>query len=107
MLYIVIGISVCVIVTIIAIYFSYSSGSSIGSGGRTSTMEKGTDRGGGDYKNFPLSNSTNCAEACVADKMCKSWAWGPYGANPNCFLKNTVPPLAKLPGYADSGVISG
>lgn len=60
------------------------------------TVEKNTDRPGGDYKDFDLSESKYqlCQNACANDSSCQAYTYvnpGVQGSKARCWLKNTVP----------------
>ncbi len=60
-------------------------------------VEFNTDRTGGDYTHVTLPTGSvylHCQALCMADGQCKAWTFvkaGVQGANPRCWLKNTVP----------------
>ena len=61
------------------------------------TIEKNTDRPGGDYHNFVLTKPqpNECRKACKSDAQCLAYTYvkpGVQGAQARCWLKNTVPP---------------
>jgi hypothetical protein len=61
------------------------------------TVEKNTDRWGGDYHNFFMAKPqpNDCRKACLADAKCLAYTYvkpGIQGAQARCWLKNTVPP---------------
>jgi len=61
----------------------------------SNTMEDNTDRQGGDYRHFDLAspNPSLCEQACAGDPNCQAFTYvrpGFQGANPQCWLKNTV-----------------
>lgn len=66
--------------------------------------EPGTDRRGGDYRNFdlPRADWRLCESACNGDARCRAWTVR-LGATPRCWLKSTVPNKRPASGY-DSGV---
>lgn len=71
------------------------------------TVENNTDRSGGDYKDFDLSeaNYEMCQNACASDSNCRSYTYvrpGVQGASARCWLKSSVPSSA-----ASSCCISG
>lgn len=61
-------------------------------------FEPNSDRPGGDYMNmnFPSNwGAEACQALCKANGTCKAWTWvkaGVQGANPRCWLKQSVPP---------------
>lgn len=60
------------------------------------TVENNTDRPGGDYKDFDLSEAKYqlCQNACANDSSCQSYTYvrpGVQGSAARCWLKNTVP----------------
>ena len=77
------------------------------------TAANRTDRPGGDYSNFDLTNLgasfRDCREACALDVRCRAYTFvnaGVQGPHPRCWLKTTVPPTR----YSDccvSGVLPG
>jgi hypothetical protein len=67
-----------------------------GQGSPHMTVEKGTDRPGGDYRNFSLEKpqANDCRKACVADTQCKAYTYvkpGIQGPQARCWLKSVVP----------------
>jgi hypothetical protein len=74
--------------------------------------EVGVDRWGADYRHFSLAASNgadNCAQACAADKRCRSWTFvmpGVVGPQALCRLKSAVP-HAKEDPCCISGIASG
>lgn len=60
-----------------------------------SDLEKGFDRPGSDYKNFPLDGGPErCQQACAEDPNCKAFTWvrpGVQGPQARCWLKGGVP----------------
>jgi hypothetical protein len=62
------------------------------------TLDFNTDRPGHDFTNVTLPGGTNykaCRTLCNADASCKAWTFvkpGYQGANPRCWLKDSVPP---------------
>jgi hypothetical protein len=60
-----------------------------------SDLEKGFDRPGSDYKNFPLDGGPEeCQQACTSDPNCKAFTWvqpGVQGPKARCWLKSGVP----------------
>lgn len=78
-----------------------------------SGLEAGTNRSGGDFRDFETSASAvDCQAACKADESCRSFTWvkpgvqgpeapcrsftwvkpGAQGVKSHCWLKNDVPP---------------
>jgi hypothetical protein len=60
------------------------------------TVEKNTDRPGGDYDNFAMERpqAAQCRAACKADTQCKAYTYvkpGIQGPDARCWLKYTVP----------------
>lgn len=60
------------------------------------TVENNTDRPGGDYQNFDLSEAKYqlCQNACANDSSCQAYTYvrpGVQGSKARCWLKNTVP----------------
>ena len=59
------------------------------------SVEYDTDRGGGDYKNFDMSEANHevCRNYCAADSTCKAYTYTKPGggASAHCWLKNSVP----------------
>lgn len=60
------------------------------------TVEKDTDRPGGDYRNFVMekANANDCRKTCKADAQCKAYTYvkpGIQGPKARCWLKNVVP----------------
>ena len=54
----------------------------------------GIDRPGRDYRNFPVSSSSECQHACNAEGKCQAWTYvkpGVQGASARCWLKHSVP----------------
>jgi hypothetical protein len=65
--------------------------------GQNFTVENSTDRPGGDYQNFDLSESKfeSCQAACANDPNCQAYTYvhpNVQGSKARCWLKNTVPP---------------
>ena len=59
------------------------------------SIEPGTDRMGGDYKGFAVSDPASCQKACETDPACKAFTFvkaGVKGPQAMCFLKSTIPP---------------
>ena len=55
-----------------------------------------TDRPGGDFTHFPLTNADPalCTRACISDQRCRAYTYvspGVQGSQPVCWLKNLVP----------------
>ncbi len=73
------------------------------------THERGFDRPGGDYRNFPMpSGGANaCRAACRIDGRCRAYTYvdaGVQGPQPRCWLKDQVPdPVANA--RTTSGVL--
>lgn len=68
-------------------------------------LEMNTDRGGNDYRNFPLVAPAPelCQAECAADSACHAWTYTPpTNGTPRCWLKNAVPPA-----YSSEGMVSG
>ena len=88
--------------------FMLSENSVTVSGQDNLNVERDTDRPGGDYKDFDLSeaNYQLCKNACANDGNCKAYTYahpGVYGrSKAHCWLKNPVPPA-----NASSCCISG
>lgn len=81
--------------------------------GMRPVVEKGTNRPGGDYAVFtltePESASAVCHVACRQDPQCRAWTFvrrGIQGPLPRCWLKNTVP-SARHDTCCDSGIKFG
>lgn len=79
-----------------------------GGGGGSLTVENDTDRRGGDYKNFDLSQPRFelCRDACANDSNCRAYTYvkpGGQGPNARCWLKSSVP-AAGASGCCISGV---
>ncbi len=61
------------------------------------SLEYGTDRAGSDYRDFDLAPGAGpkiCMRACADEAQCRAFTYvkaGVQGANPRCWLKNTVP----------------
>lgn len=61
------------------------------------TVERDTDRVGGDYKNFDLSEAKYqlCRNACANDSNCRAYTYAHPGvqgrSKAHCWLKNPVP----------------
>ena len=60
------------------------------------SLERGTDRMGGDYRGFALRepDPQQCREACAADARCLAYTYvnpGVQRAEAMCYLKNVVP----------------
>jgi hypothetical protein len=68
---------------------------------QTVTEERGTNRRGNDYTNFPAKAAADCQDACARDRRCRAytfdWAAGA------CFLKDRVPSASSSRG-STSGV---
>ena len=65
-------------------------------GGVAFAAEWGTDRPGGDYKNFnlPADQPSLCEQACNGEPQCKAWTFvhpGVQGPSARCWLKSVVP----------------
>jgi hypothetical protein len=79
-----------------------------GDGGASAvTAEDNTNRRGGDYQNFDLSQNiwTLCRDACANDGNCKAYTYtrpGVQGPNARCWLKSSAPT-----GERDNCCISG
>ena len=81
---------------------SRSSNSNTTSGMKTSavpppgrcslTLEKGTDRFGGDYTNLETKTAEACCTSCDGDRRCLSYAWN--ADTRRCYLKSSVPPVS-------------
>jgi PAN domain len=60
------------------------------------TIEKDTNRPGGDYKNFAAVDGLSCKTVCSNERpRCKAWTWvrkGVQGPDARCWLKASVPP---------------
>mgnify|MGYP000745995732 CR=1 FL=1 len=58
-------------------------------------LEKGFDRPGSDYRNFPFdAGPERCQQACAEDPNCKAFTWvrpGVQGPQARCWLKSAVP----------------
>ncbi|MBI4822516.1 MAG: PAN domain-containing protein [Deltaproteobacteria bacterium] len=66
------------------------------SSGVAPTFETGTDRGGGDIKDFDLLSADPglCRKACAADASCAAYTYvnpGVQGPSARCWLKGEVP----------------
>ncbi len=61
----------------------------------TPDLEKGFDRPGTDYKNFPFDGGPEgCQQTCAEDPNCKAFTWvrpGVQGPQARCWLKSGVP----------------
>jgi len=60
------------------------------------TVEKDTDRPGGDYRNFIMekSNANDCRKTCKADVQCRAYTYvkpGIQGPKARCWLKSVQP----------------
>jgi Ca-activated chloride channel homolog len=60
------------------------------------TVEPGTDRPGGDYRDFDLAaaDPERCREACRDDDECRAYTYvapGVQGDRARCWLKNPAP----------------
>jgi len=76
---------------------------------RITSTEPNTNRFGGDYAGFPISQPRPlwCAYYCATDSSCKAYTYVPpgvQGANAMCWLKNSVPGTSYAPGLI-SGVV--
>jgi hypothetical protein len=56
------------------------------------TTISSSDYTGGDYKNIPSSNLSQCIKTCCDDSNCLAYTF----ANGTCYLKNSIPNLRKL-----------
>ncbi len=56
------------------------------------TTISSSDYTGGDYKNIPSSNLSQCIKSCCDDANCLAYTF----ANGTCYLKNSIPNLRKL-----------
>jgi len=61
-------------------------------------LQAGTDRPGGDYRNFDLAtpDAGLCRQECERDGRCRAFVYvkpGVQGAAARCWLKETVPPV--------------
>ncbi len=60
-----------------------------------SNLEKGFNRPGSDYKDFPLDGGPEeCQQACASEPNCKAFTWvqpGVQGPKARCWLKSGVP----------------
>jgi hypothetical protein len=59
-------------------------------------VDAGTDRPGGDFRNFDLSqpNPGLCQTACTNDQQCRGWTYvktGFQGPQARCWLKSNIP----------------
>ncbi|HSV51290.1 MAG TPA: PAN domain-containing protein [Burkholderiaceae bacterium] len=73
-------------------------------------MEAGTNRPGGDYRNFDVSNADPqaCQAQCMQEGQCHAWTYvqaGIQGPSGRCWLKSTVP-AARPDNCCVSGVVS-
>ena len=73
------------------------------------TVEQNTDRPGGDYKNFDLSQPRyeSCRDACANDANCTAYTYvkpGVQGPNARCWLKSGPPAPAGSSECCISGV---
>jgi hypothetical protein len=76
-----------------------------------SNLEYDTNRSGGDYRNFELSQADPaiCRNECQSDATCRSFTYvkpGVQGANARCWLKSDVP-AASANNCCVSGVKGG
>jgi PAN domain-containing protein len=59
------------------------------------TLERGFDRPGGDYKSFVMTTSNyrlECQKTCEVSEQCKAWTYfKAEGENGACFLKDELP----------------
>src|SRR3954470_3349939 len=73
-----------------------------------SGLESGTNRAGGDFRDFETSAiPADCQAACKADESCRSFTWvkpGAQGPKAHCWLKSTTPP-ATADANCTSGVV--
>lgn len=53
------------------------------------SVERDTQRAGGDYTNYVTASSQQCAESCVADTRCLAFDFSIHDSR--CWLKNMVP----------------
>jgi hypothetical protein len=90
-------------------YEGHTAGGGGGGGGGNFSIEPGTDRMGGDYRDFdlPQARFELCRDACASDAMCKAFTYadpGFRGPNAHCWLKSTVYPGRPAAGPLISGV---
>ena len=75
------------------------------------SVERSTNRFGGDYKSFDIEDSqagiANCRQACLGEPFrCRSWTWvrpGVQGPRAKCWLKEKIP-FANVDPNTVSGV---
>ena len=74
---------------------SASSAPSAPASSGSGALERGTDRPGGDYRSFDLSNNpAQCRDKCASEGQCRAWTFakpGIVGPSAKCFLKSEVP----------------
>jgi PAN domain len=73
------------------------------------TTEQNTNRFGGDYTGFPISQPRPlwCAYYCAEDYRCKAYTYVPpgvQGPSAMCWLKSTVPGTSYAPGLVSGTV---
>ena len=79
-----------------------------GTRGQAAGVEHGTNRPGGDYRNFDLrtNDPLACKAQCDGDGPCRAWTYvrpGVQGPAPRCWLKTSVP-AARPDGCCVSGL---
>jgi PAN domain-containing protein len=82
-----------------------------GQGAAHMTVEKNTDRPGGDYRTFALTRpqANDCRMACLADTQCRAYTYvnpGIQGPQARCWLKSVMPAKVSR-SWAESGVKVG
>jgi hypothetical protein len=76
-------------------------------GGGATLRKPGTNRPGGDYRDFemPRADPAACQAACARESQCKSWTYvkpGVQGDKAHCWLKDAV-----MDPYSDECCVSG
>jgi len=89
-----------------------AKGGGASGGGSRLTVEQNTDRPGGDYKNFDLTQAgyEPCSAACANDPHCTAYTYvkpGVQGPSARCWLKSGLPAPAGSNSCCISGVKRG
>lgn len=74
-------------------------------------FEVGIDRGGSDYRSFPLTTASPalCRSACIADSACRAYTYvapGAQGPQARCWLKNDVPDWSPCPSCTSGTILA-
>ena len=83
----------CGVAAILAIGVAVSPTNSVA---QSSSFERGIDRPGLDYSNFPLRDPSAdiCQDACLGDARCRAWTYvrpGVQSERARCWLKSARP----------------